>query len=138
LAVGLFAVAGSHAQADAAKVTGSRIKRAALATIMYTNDYDDYYPPTRNNEAAISACLPFGGSRTTFECPTGKGDFLFNLDLSGQSGNMPNAAQVFMWVEPPSYQASEMWAAFADGHANRVSPSNVRGRFEVKSGRKGP
>jgi hypothetical protein len=100
----------------------SRIKQAGLATILYSNDYDDHYPWADSTSKAVTELMPYARNRDIFESPKPGGRFLFNVNLSGKSTTeILEPSQKPIWKEDLADKSSPFAVGYADGHARLAS-----------------
>ncbi len=68
---------------DASQICRSNLKQLALGMLMYTQDYDEHFPPA---DRWCSAVYPYTRNRAIFSCPADDADFsyAFNYKLSRQ------------------------------------------------------
>lgn len=103
-----------------------RIKQAALATIMYSQDFDDVLPYPQSTAVVKVALAPYAKKQDIFESPTKGGEFRYNLNVGGALlSKVDKPAEVPLWSEhvPPK---SNPVVAYVDGHARTVLPDKMK------------
>lgn len=103
-----------------------RIKQAGLATIMYSQDFDDVLPYPQSTAVVKVALAPYAKNQNTFESPTKGGEFRYNLNVGGALlSKVEKPAEVPLWSEhvPPK---SNPVVAYVDGHAKTVLPDKMK------------
>lgn len=132
LAIPTFASfhASAHGQAgdpaDERHAALTNAKQMGLATIMYANDYDDYYPYVQQTASAVEVLRPYTKNVEVFKSPTKGGRFLYNLNIGGVSGTaIEFPAQTPMWIESLPDPKMSVAVAFTDGHAKLIPPTGM-------------
>jgi hypothetical protein len=113
----------------------SRIKQAAIATLMYAGDYDDDFPYAPSTAAARKVLAPYARSQEVFHSPTPAGDFRYNLNIAGVTATAidhPDAIPLWYEVLPG---ARLPVVAYVDGHAKLLT-AGTRARLESALKRK--
>ncbi|MBI5708255.1 MAG: hypothetical protein HZC36_14830 [Armatimonadetes bacterium] len=120
----LFQEAKSRAMSTTAL---SNVKQLAVATIMYSSDYDDKYPPTVGGWH--KAIFPYCKNERLFKAPGDKGQgdsFALNAYVAGKSySRMAMPSDVVMVYQGKGQklafdQTGRAAVAFCDGHARLV------------------
>ncbi len=105
----------------------SRLKQAAVATILYCGDADDFIPNGATTSLIVTALGPYSKNKKVFFSPTRGGDFRFNLNL--RSVNLADIllpAQTPMWVETIEKSSAPLLVAFVDGHVARIDQTTIK------------
>lgn len=104
------------------KAAIDRLKRVAVATLMYTQDYDNDYPYAQSTGTVRYLVGPYVKDRTSFDDPTPGGRFDFNLNIGGVSMHQIEApAEQPAWVERLPSSKSGFDVAYADGHVKQYA-----------------
>ncbi len=103
----------------------SNLKQLGTALMMYTQDYDEKFPPMKTPQAVKKAVLPYLRNESAFTNPiTGK-PYLPNVWLSGKSlASFASPALIVGFYEDAPAPDGTRAAAFADGHAKRFPEKN--------------
>ena len=103
----------------------SNLKQLGTALMMYTQDYDEKFPPMKTADSAKKAVGPYIRDPSVFTNPlTGK-PYLPNGWLSGKSlASFASPAVIVGFYEDAPAPDGTRAAAFADGHAKRF-PENT-------------
>ena len=96
----------------------SRVKKVALATLLYLQDYDTVYPTMPDAGTTRNLLFPYIKSNAVFIDPISNAPFVFNAWFSGKDQNkLPNEAFTFAMIYDPDLKVSGKWpVAFPDGH----------------------
>ncbi|HLK17234.1 MAG TPA: hypothetical protein VKT78_20690 [Fimbriimonadaceae bacterium] len=101
----------------------SNVKQAALAALMYSNDFDDRLPNAFSIGQAKSRLMPYSKNAEIFKTqnPSG-GALLYNVNLAKVvMGDIPNPAAVPLFYDSKAWPDGSRPVAFADGHAKIVT-----------------
>ena len=100
-------------------------KALALATVMYSHDYDSYFPNAKSDAAAWNRVRFYLKSKPPVEAPKSMGNFHFNRKISRVSSEqIPSPSKTPVWYEVLSDKDTPFAVAFADGHAKLIEPSD--------------
>jgi prepilin-type processing-associated H-X9-DG protein len=131
----------------------SNLKQLSIGLVMYTQDFDETYPPAGKWQTGI---LPYVKNRKVFQCPTdtGSGSYAFNKALSGVSlASVRNPAATAALFESDLHKPNAFGLAkdavlyrhpggsnwgFADGHVKLLATAPAFGPIDPpkKTGRK--
>ncbi len=111
----------------------SNLKQYALGILMYTQDYDERYPPMQFPAQVEHRVDPYVKNRALFRCPTSGMDYLPNPALSYLTLGKVNApARMVMLrdAKPHTTEGGQAgWnVAYADGHVRLVSTEPKLGK----------
>ncbi len=112
----------------------SYIKQAGLAVIMYTNDYDDMFPPDMSSNAAIkSVTIPYCKDNTIFATlnPNG-GEITGNHLLGGRTTTeVENPMSTPMLLDSKPWPDGSVAVDFADGHGKTEPNDELQQQLAV-------
>lgn len=111
------------------KLTNSNMKQVALATVLYTSDYDDVFPYAQNTHTVQTVTSPYVKGTSVWKTanPNG-GEILFNMAIGGvETSSIPTPAQVVMYYESAAWPDGRRSVAFADGHVKLVDEAEWQG-----------
>jgi hypothetical protein len=99
----------------------SRIKQAAVAGLIYSNDYDDNMPYVQQTASAVGVFMPYSRDKEVFQSPKPSGRFDFNLRVGGVNHmDIVAPAETLMWTEVLPDPMESFSVAFMDGHAKVI------------------
>jgi len=102
----------------------SNLKNLALAVQMFAVDHDDTLPPLDGVDAAKTALNEYVRNESIFSDPGTGEPYLPNAALSGKSmAKIADPARAVVFYEAEPGEDGKRGAAFADGHASRLSQS---------------
>lgn len=108
------------AAADLAAQSTNNLKQIALATIMYSNDYDDQIPYAQSTATAAAITYPYIKNAQVWAHPAG-GRYLFNTSIGGLTiCQFENPARVALLFEEGAWPDGTRVVAFVDGHVERL------------------
>src|SRR5260221_13296758 len=98
----------------------SNLKRVALATLMYLQDYDERLPPMRSAAATQTAIYPYVKNRKVFVCPATSKPYVPNAAVGNKLlAKIPKPVTTMIWRDAKPH-ADGMWTvAYLDGHVKR-------------------
>lgn len=122
-AMAAMKITGSSTRQDEAQEALKRARNLAMATQIYSVDYDDVLPYPQDTVVAELVLRPYALNLETFRSPTKGGRFEWNLNIGGvRIIDIKSPAETPAWVEriPGSWPVA---VGFVDGHAELVPPS---------------
>ena len=115
----------------------SRLKNAALATIMYAADSDDYLPYTQSTHSTANVLMPYAKNKKIFQSPLKTGNFEYNLNVAGVlMTDIASPAETPLWVETIKGSNDPSYIAFVDGHVAKKTQAELKKGMALKFKRK--
>lgn len=103
----------------------SRLKQVALATILYAQDYDEFFPHVSATKDVRPIVAPYIEDKNCFKSPRPGGDFLYNLNIGGiDMIRIPSPAETPMWFEEPPKDLLPI-VGYTDGHVKSLTEDEV-------------
>lgn len=94
-----------------------RLKMVALATIMYSQDYDDMLPNGSTTAKIVNQLMPYAKNPEMFQSPAPGGVFEFSPALRGVNiGTIQLPASTSLWIEKLKNATLPFGVAYVDGH----------------------
>ena len=114
-----------HARDSALKTESeSNLKQAGLATLMYSQDYDEKMPPTTSPKEWKAAVYPYIKSESVFLSPKTKEPYLVNPYLSKKSiTNVAAPADTPLAWEASPWEDGSRCVLYLDGHVKSLTAS---------------
>lgn len=111
----------------------SNLKQYALGIIMYTQDYDEKFPPTKQPAQVEHRVWPYIKNKSVFTCPDTGANYLPNPALNYvNSSSIQAPAQTVMLRDAKAHTVeggSSFWnAAYTDGHVKQLSTEPALGK----------
>ncbi|HLO98544.1 MAG TPA: M56 family metallopeptidase [Fimbriimonas sp.] len=104
----------------------SRLKQIAVATHIYSVDWDNRLPFATSTKAAEELVQPYIKNREAFKSPRLGAKFLYNLNLSGvEMKDIRWPAEAVSWYEVTP-KGIDPNAVFVDGHAVTITSQNIK------------
>lgn len=118
----------------------SNLKQFALGLLMYTQDYDEMYPPMKFTKQLHNVVRPYIKNDAVFSCPETGAEYLPNPALNYlHLAAIESPATMMMLRDAKPHPAAEAgsnlpsvpwWnAAYADGHVNQVTQEPKLGKL---------
>jgi prepilin-type processing-associated H-X9-DG protein len=99
----------------------SNLKQIAIAVLMYTQDYDENFPPMSSAASAEKALLPYIKNKDVFVSPLTGEPYRPNPALSRKSlAALEKPAETVLYYEASPAQDKTRGVAFVDGHVRRI------------------
>lgn len=125
LIAGAIALGQSPMQIESQKTVAiARAKQVAIATLMYSQDYDGLFPAAKTQAAFVNATYPYLKTREAYnDANPKKGSILFNFKLAKKKmTSIVNPAKTVMVYSEYAWPDGGRVVGWADGHAKYVSP----------------
>lgn len=127
LAIPVAVIFAQAAGADKIK-TMSNLKQASVALLMYTADYDKWYPNAPTDSRLQNVLFPYLKTMKVWETmnPSG-GTFTMNASIKGaKMTDIRNPAQTACLYETKTWPDGSRVVGFVDGHVKSISKDNWR------------
>jgi beta-lactamase regulating signal transducer with metallopeptidase domain len=102
---------------------GAHLRSVELATMMYTQDYDDVLPAVQTTHAVQFVTFPYTKSAEIWKTANPKGDqFQFSMNVAGVAmTTFPELAKTVEYHESETWPDGNRWVGYADGHVKKAS-----------------
>ena len=107
-------------------VSVGNLKQLALATVMYSQDFDNKFPQATTIEGIQKSINPYLRNQKSFKSPKGEA-YLFNFILSGTDcGKVTAPQEMVLFYEASAWPDKSRGVAFTDGHVKMLSEAEFR------------
>jgi hypothetical protein len=111
----------------------NNLKQYSLAMLMYCQDYDEVFPPTKSPAQTQNRVLPYTKNRSVFSCPDTGAEYLPNPALNHVSqATIREPAKMLLLrdAKPHTDGDRPFWiVAYADGHTGQVNAEPRLGKL---------